>query len=171
MIRSKFQIPITELEEPLSFRIDNLTAHELNIDIEKVLKFHKISAVVKLTKSTLGILAIFDVNFMVDLLCVRCLEPSRKEFAEHAQLEYVGGSDHFSKAEKVELRPGDINRVYYTGAFIDISVGIREALILAIPVAPVCSDDCPGLCPLCGKNLKKGKCSCKKEKTGLFIAK
>ncbi len=44
---------------------------------------------------------------------------------------------------------------------VDISGDIREALLLKIPPYPVCSPDCRGLCPQCGKNLNQGLCSCR----------
>lgn len=40
-----------------------------------------------------------------------------------------------------------------------------EQFLLAIPVQPVCKEDCKGLCPTCGANLNEGNCAC--EKTSL----
>ena len=37
---------------------------------------------------------------------------------------------------------------------------LREAILLALPSNPVCADDCPGLCPRCGKRLAEGPCGC-----------
>jgi uncharacterized protein len=62
--------------------------------------------------------------------------------------------------EKVALKGEDINRVYFEGDSIDLSIGIRDTLILAAPIAPVCKEDCKGICPQCGANLNQGKCGC-----------
>lgn len=43
----------------------------------------------------------------------------------------------------------------------DLSEVIREALILALPIKPLCSSDCKGLCPDCGANLNEESCDCK----------
>ncbi len=43
---------------------------------------------------------------------------------------------------------------------IDLDPDIREELIVDLPVKPMCVDACKGLCPLCGKNLNEGGCSC-----------
>ncbi len=43
---------------------------------------------------------------------------------------------------------------------VDISDGLREALILRLPNFPVCDPDCQGLCPRCGHNLNDGPCGC-----------
>ena len=119
----------------------------------------------------MGILARFDVRFTAGMECVRCLDRLRKEFRGKLHLEYVKGSDHFSRTEKVELMPGEIDCVYYDGFFLDAGVGIRETIIFTLPVAPVCQDGCLGLCPVCGKNLNKGLCHCRKNKSEIFKVK
>jgi uncharacterized protein len=47
--------------------------------------------------------------------------------------------------------------------FLDLTDEVREAIILALPGYPVCRDTCKGLCMTCGKNLNKGKCTCRKD--------
>ena len=37
------------------------------------------------------------------------------------------------------------------GDLIDLEPDLRDALVLALPVNPVCREDCPGLCPECGE--------------------
>lgn len=43
---------------------------------------------------------------------------------------------------------------------IDLTEGLREGIIFALPAYPVCREDCSGLCMRCGKNLNTGSCSC-----------
>lgn len=43
---------------------------------------------------------------------------------------------------------------------IDLNEDIRQELILDFPVKPLCSTDCKGICPKCGKNLNQGGCCC-----------
>lgn len=43
---------------------------------------------------------------------------------------------------------------------IDLGPMVREEVLLAIPDAPVCRPDCPGLCPNCGADLAEGSCGC-----------
>ena len=42
----------------------------------------------------------------------------------------------------------------------DLTPEIRETVLLALPLNPLCRDDCPGLCPRCGKSLETGGCDC-----------
>lgn len=153
----------------MSFEFTDLSIKELNLTEEKYYGNLKIfKAKIKLIKKALGVSADFNVHFSADFSCARCLTIFRKEFDEILHLNYIVGKDPLLELEKVELKPGDIERVYYTGPNIDIGLGIREAIILAIPPAPLCQKDCKGLCPICGKNLNKEKCNCKKQKIGLF---
>ncbi|MBI2069974.1 MAG: DUF177 domain-containing protein [Elusimicrobia bacterium] len=44
---------------------------------------------------------------------------------------------------------------------IDVGEQIRQALVLVLPVKPLCRGDCRGLCPTCGVNRNKEACSCR----------
>ncbi len=44
--------------------------------------------------------------------------------------------------------------------FLDIDDSVREALILSFPMRLLCEEDCPGLCPKCGKPRREGDCGC-----------
>ncbi len=46
---------------------------------------------------------------------------------------------------------------------LDITDDLRESVLLEMPHYPLCSRDCAGRCPVCGKNLKAGSCSCEPE--------
>ena len=48
--------------------------------------------------------------------------------------------------------------------FINLADILKEQISLNIPIQPLCSNDCKGLCQVCGKNLNSEKCKCKKEK-------
>lgn len=46
---------------------------------------------------------------------------------------------------------------------VDLTEDIREDILLLLEPFAVCSPDCKGLCPRCGKNLNEGPCSCKPD--------
>lgn len=46
------------------------------------------------------------------------------------------------------------------GAEIDVEPVAREAVLLELPLAPLCREDCAGLCPQCGIDLNESACSC-----------
>ena len=46
---------------------------------------------------------------------------------------------------------------------MDISEAIRQYTVMALPIKPLCRQDCSGLCPTCGMNLNEKHCSCTHE--------
>lgn len=103
-----------------------------------------------------------------EFICTRCLGKYTRDCDVELHLDYVEGDDPYSRVENVELTGHDADRVFYKGPQIDLSVGIREAIILSQPITSLCKDDCSGLCPVCGANLNKKRCACKVEKVGPF---
>jgi len=76
--------------------------------------------------------------------CVRCLDPLERELTASFQELYhypeSGGADD-DEAMRLE------------GDLINLEPVLRDAVVLALPLAPVCRDDCRGLCPECGVRL------------------
>ena len=48
---------------------------------------------------------------------------------------------------------------------------IVDNIILSLPMKPLCSDDCKGICPECGQNLNEGECDCEVEALDPRLAK
>jgi len=46
---------------------------------------------------------------------------------------------------------------------LEIGERVRQLILLALPLKPLCRPDCRGLCPLCGQDLNEGECGCKRE--------
>ncbi len=135
----------------------------------KTSKFKNIDAEVGLHRSSLGIRAEFRVRYQGVFLCARCLENYTRDCDVELCLDYVEGDDPYMHLENVELSAHDTDKVFYRGPEIDLSVGIREAIILSQPITALCRDDCRGLCPVCGANLNKKRCACKVEHVGPFV--
>ncbi len=151
------------------FEFSDLEATELNLKEKNYYKNLKITkAKIDLSRKALGISADFNILFSVGLVCARCLTAFTKEFDENLHLDYIAGKDPLLSLDRVELKSGDIDRVYYTGSNIDLGIGIREAIILVIPARPLCKQDCSGLCPICGQNLNNKKCNCSSKRTEQF---
>ncbi len=80
------------------------------------------------------------IKYRKSFICDRCLEPS----SEECLTEFDEELDK-SNAE---------------GDMIDLTDVIRDTLIASQPIQNLCKEDCKGLCPICGKNLNEGECSC-----------
>jgi uncharacterized protein len=97
------------------------------------------------------------------LECVRCL----KVFDQPVETELLRYTDRAGTSRHV-VDEGDLERddhmQFYDGRTLDVSAEVREALLLEIPLAPRCREDCRGLCPRCGADLNEGPCECGTER-------
>mgnify|MGYP001054985159 CR=1 FL=1 len=74
--------------------------------------------------------------------CSRCLDPLVSEIeAGFQELFFYSAED---ASEDDPLLDGDL---------LDLEPAFRDAVVLALPLSPLCSDDCPGLCAECGVKL------------------
>jgi len=92
--------------------------------------------------------------------CARCLSPVKCAVAPTFERIIPAGG---SFADEDELCDEEDILTVVEG-HVDLTEHICEELALEIPDYVLCSDDCPGLCPKCGKNLKDGDCGCKNER-------
>lgn len=75
--------------------------------------------------------------------CARCLVEIEDEFLADVQELYV--------YPESEAEPDEASRM--EGDLIDLEPVLRDQVVLALPFQPLCTDDCPGLCPECGVRL------------------
>ncbi len=67
------------------------------------------------------------------------------------------------KEEERELEEEDLAVSFYRDDKIDLNQMIWEQVYLALPMKPLCKDDCRGLCPQCGTNLNLSQCNCERD--------
>jgi uncharacterized protein len=63
--------------------------------------------------------------------------------------------------EAEELSAPDLDLDYYSGEVLDLEAILREQIILLVPLKPLCTEDCQGICPRCGAVLNREACTCK----------
>ena len=95
----------------------------------------------------------------LELACGRCLEPFRMPFEGQIDVRYLPASE-LSMEEEREVAEEDLDTGYYRDDQIDLNELLREQFYLALPMKPLCRDNCAGLCPQCGTNLNTGTCQC-----------
>ncbi len=77
--------------------------------------------------------------------CSRCLEPVRDTLTVTIQ-------ELFAYPESTtEATADDDEAPRMEGDFLDLEPTLRDAVVLALPMSPVCRQDCPGLCADCGE--------------------
>ena len=79
--------------------------------------------------------------------CRRCLAPLEQRMTVELDEIYQQSPDN-----------PDAHRI--NGDQVDLLPMVRENVLLAVPVGPLCREDCPGFCPQCGADLSETSCGC-----------
>lgn len=96
--------------------------------------------------------------------CSRCLASFDRKFV----VQFEVFSDKMGSQKRKEedrAAEGETFSVPHDGKILDLGPCVREAILLSLPIKPLCEEDCRGLCPLCGKDLNDGPCDCQKAET------
>jgi uncharacterized protein len=108
------------------------------------------------------------VGTQVALSCSRCLENFAAPIDSRFTIYYRKGTSlEPTDEEEVELGEQDLISATYTGGEIDLTHEIEEQVAMGIPLKPLCSEGCKGLCPVCGIDLNLSDCSCQRGQTNL----
>lgn len=85
--------------------------------------------------------------------CRRCLTPLHGRLDCHVRELY---------RPRPPGEPPDQDEETYplSGEMLDLRPLVRDAVLLDLPIAPLCRADCAGLCPTCGADLNEGPCDC-----------
>ncbi|RZU32752.1 YceD family protein [Blastococcus saxobsidens] len=94
-----------------------------------------------------GVLVTGELEVPVVGSCARCLEPIEDSLRLDVQELYAySGSTTEATSEEDEVRRVE-------GDFLDLEPLARDTVVLSLPLAPVCTEDCAGLCVGCGQRL------------------
>ncbi|MBI3321054.1 MAG: DUF177 domain-containing protein [Candidatus Omnitrophica bacterium] len=89
-----------------------------------------------ITKAHHDLVVDVDIRCPARLSCAKCLEEFATMFTAEAIFTYT-------------VRPTDV---------VDITEDVRQEIILAYPMIPICRPDCKGLCRICGQDLNAASC-------------
>ena len=102
------------------------------------------------------------VRTELELTCGRCLEPYVMPVDAEFDLRYRPRSENIGEGER-EVEEDDLTDAFYENETIDLGQLMHEQFFLALPMKPLCADDCRGLCAQCGMNLNRGTCDCTRD--------
>ncbi len=122
-----------------------------------------LSAKVFMLKTKEGCLLKGEIEGSIALACDRCGElaiyPIEINFEEFEQMP----KDYYSDDEDADTDDIEKSLIFSdTKGILHIDVGslLWEELALSLPVKPLCSENCAGVCTKCGVNKNKETCSC-----------
>jgi uncharacterized protein len=98
--------------------------------------------------------------------CSRCLDIVHTEFATEARVIFPPPTSEAVPDEEGAIGPTDeLDLFVHDGTILDLRPLIREQVVLAFPVQPLCREDCAGLCQVCGGNRNAEPCTCQTATT------
>jgi uncharacterized protein len=97
------------------------------------------------------------VRTSTSLTCARCLEPYDQEIEADFDIVIRRGKSGLMLEDEAD------SSIAFGDEWIAFDVPVREAVILSMPMKPLCEEDCQGLCTVCGTNLNRETCTCQRE--------
>ena len=170
---------LTEIpDEGLSLSCD-VQPEELALEPEDAQVRGDLSLSVELVKADEDVSVTGVLSGIFVRQCVRCL----KEYDETASLPFAaeyrsdqaprrhhapsrppGPSDGASEEREPDGLESDEEVYTMAGDRLDLAEMLREQVILATPMQPLCYEDCLGLCPVCGQDRNERPCGCPEER-------
>ena len=113
---------------------------------------------VHLGRTNRGLLVDAEFSTVLATECARCLRPIMVSLPFEIHDEALPGIDiHSGRALLIAAADDEAGVIHLTDHHeLDLEQPMREAILLAIPIAPLDREDCPGLCIVCGLPLDEG---------------
>lgn len=105
-----------------------------------------------------------QIRARAEVDCDRCLKQVALPVETTFDVTYVPAADYV-EGEAAELQEEDLGVSVYEDEAIDIDELVREQILLNIPARALCTEDCKGLCPVCGANRNDTNCECESRET------
>jgi uncharacterized protein len=113
-----------------------------------------------------------EVRGTLDLACSRCLTRYRGPIRERFRLVLEPAGDRVpadpegaaALAHEGLYLADELESGWFRGPEIHLDRFVGEILALAVPVQPLCREDCRGLCPRCGVDRNRESCGCVEER-------
>lgn len=118
------------------------------LELPPDLSLKDFSAAVHISRTPQGLLFEGQIAAQAPMECVRCLEPYDQKIDAEFNEVYAYKARNFTESGLFVPEDGNI----------DLGPIMREYLMLALPIKPLCRPDCQGLCVVCGENLNLGTC-------------
>jgi len=114
----------------------------------------------RMTRTHQGFVVRAELETQVDLTCSRCLSQFELDSVLKMEEESFPTVDPVTGKTIAPLDGADGVIHLDDQHVLDMQDVIRQYVLTEVPIKPLCREECPGLCPECGKNLNKEKCNC-----------
>jgi uncharacterized protein len=114
---------------------------------------------VRMEKSQSQIIVRAEVEAQADEKCDRCLAPFRQTITGSFTLVFI-----YDASAAGSFPPEEIRIIRPDESAVDITADVRDIVRLSEPLKLLCSEECRGLCSVCGTDLNVSSCSCPRER-------
>lgn len=148
MNTNPFLLLVTDLlRRPGTHRDETIVGPiEIKMDVERVEASRPVTVQVRLEALAGEILARGSIDYVAVLQCNRCLT----EWTESGEVFFT---------QLFGQEPGEDQEPITRDGHIDLEPVVRDEVCLALPLVPLCQENCSGLCPTCGTDLNTNPCS------------
>jgi uncharacterized protein len=126
------RVPVEGLKDHASYDPTTMDMDRVDVQLREPLEVDAF-----IVKAERELVVNAAIRARLHLVCARCLEEFTQTLATDAVFSY-------------NVQPTDI---------VDITDDVRQEIILAYPMIPVCQRTCKGLCSTCGQNLNLSACT------------
>lgn len=128
----------------------------------------RVTGRVVFTNASSAIIVRGQFRTAAEVECARCLTGFRFEVDLPIEEEFpITGLPPGVSEEKEETElPEEEKEPLFENNIFDLTEYFRQAILVAVPIKPLCSEACKGLCQQCGAVLTDGPCECRPETEG-----
>ena len=130
-----------------------------NISLESVKTASPLHAVLNMRTIGSEVLVNGMLEGEVELMCSRCLNAYTMRVRPQINVVYEP-SEVINKEEHHKLKSDELDTGFYKNDTLDTDEFLVEQLLLNLPMKPLCSPECKGICPNCGADLNVLSCNC-----------
>ena len=156
----------TNVAQLLKAPVGSIRTFQVNNILEDNGSQYRVQGEVTLIRTNRSILVQGTLNSQTEIICSRCLKPFTYNISLEIEEEYFPTIDIITGVKLPEPEE--------PGAFtidehheLDLTEAIRQYIVTAMPMKPLCKEGCAGLCATCGKDLNTGECGCRQEEIDL----
>jgi uncharacterized protein len=156
--QDSFQLNTFELPrragEMKEYQLDIPVKENFGVPLISVPAGEFIEVDVRLESVTEGVLLSADVYAVAKGECIRCLDPVEivieRKIQELYNYEPTNERGKKKKRDEDEIDLDLEDELMMDGNIMDLETPIRDAVVLSLPINPLCDEECLGLCPECG---------------------
>lgn len=152
----------TNVAQLLKAPSGSIRIFQITDNLEDEGKIYTIRGDITLTRTDSSILVQGILTANAEMTCSRCLKSFKSKLSLHIEEEYFPTIDIITGVRLPEPEEAGTFTIDEHHV-LDLTEAIRQYIVIALPMKPLCKEKCAGLCPVCGKNLNLGDCGCKQQ--------